>query len=1067
MPALTIRPQVVISTKAGQLPVRASPARAARRSGSKASFACQTCLPQISKCHLLVQPRRTGILRGSRLEAATSDGATSSNNGASPIAELSLDLKELDSPEELHPLKDALERAKQRVDQSTNIREALEAEAQNLAELAIDAREKAEKARQKVAEAARDVDAAKIVKQKLDADVEQLRQVSSEPSAGEGQAFRADQTVDLGTSEHGTPNAEQSLDAELKDKLHQLDSVSKTIDETETKVSALGDRASTSEAAADRAEEDASVAMRSAETGVREEMEAAAVVKETESALSKALAELTFLETSYEEKDFESKAEKAKAKEKAQKEAEIAVRDALAAVNKTVQSPEAEGGLAPTAPGVVELKAEKQRADQEAGLKPKPASKAKTTTDEEAKEAATGFQGWLSCNRPIAAFAVMAFVAVCVQSSGVYDVKAAVLTLLSPILTPIWKVPVLLRSLINKLPLPEIPHGTEGLIETIWLLMTSVVAVPAICKLPGGSPVLGFLAGGALIGPHALGIIQDVEGVRHLAELGVVFLLFNIGLELSLERLRSMQKYVFGMGTAQVVATLVAVAGTAMALANVSGPGAVILGGGLALSSTAVAMQVLQDRGESGSRHGRATFAVLLLQDLAVVVLLMLIPLLAPSDSGALGLSKIAKALGLAAVKAVVAIVTIILGGRTLLRPLYRRIAALENTEIFAATTLLVVLGTSVMTQIAGLSLALGAFLAGLLVAETEFALQVESDIAPYKGLLMGLFFMTVGMEISVGLFFAEWKTVVSGIVLLIGGKVGVMAAVGKGFGLSLLQSVRAGLLLAAGGEFAFVTFGEAVSHKILPQALVSKLFLIVSLSMALTPFLAEFGQRLGKMFEKSDVKALQPNEGEVEELRGHVVIAGFGRVGQIIAQLLSERLIPFVALDVRSDRVQAGKELDLPVYFGDAGSAAVLHSIGAHRASCAVVTLDSPGANYRTVWALHKSFPDVKVYVRAHDVNHGINLEKAGATAVVPETLEPSLQLASAVLSQLNMPQDEVAHAIQAFRRNHVSELQVLCRNSGSTLGYGFATLMEDADDSSSEEDEPLRPMSLTEAVP
>ncbi|KAL0018097.1 hypothetical protein WJX77_002629 [Trebouxia sp. C0004] len=1042
MPALKIRPQVVISTKAGQLPVRASSARTARGSGSKASFACHKFLLQSSKCHLLVQPRRTGILRGSRCEAATSDGATSSNSGASPIAELSLDLKELDSPEELYPLKEALERAKQRVDQSTGIREALEAEAQNLAELAIDAREKAEKARQKVAEAARDVDAAKIVRQKLDADIEQLRHVSNEPSAGEEQAFRADQTVDLGTSEHGTPNAEQSLDAELKDKLQQLDFVSKTIDETETKVSALGDRASASEEAADRAEEDASLAMRSAETGVREEMEAAAVVKETESALSKALAELTFLETSYEEKDFESKAEKVKAKEKAQKEAEIAVRDALAAVNKTVQSPEAEG--APTAPGVVELKAEKQRADQEAGLKPKPASKTRTTIDEEAKDAATGFQGWLSRNKPIAAFAVVAFVALCVQSSGAYDVQTAAMTLLSPILTPILKVPVLLRSLVNKLPLPEIPHGTEGLIETIWLLMTSVVAVPAICKLPGGSPVLGFLAGGALIGPHALGIIQDVEGVRHLAELGVVFLLFNIGLELSLERLRSMQKYVFGMGTAQVVATLVAVAGTAMALANVSGPGAVILGGGLALSSTAVAMQ-----------------------DLAVVVLLMLIPLLAPSDNGALGLSKIAKALGLAAVKAVVAIVTIIAGGRTLLRPLYRRIAALENTEIFAATTLLVVLGTSVMTQIAGLSLALGAFLAGLLVAETEFALQVESDIAPYKGLLMGLFFMTVGMEISVGLFFAEWKTVVSGIILLIGGKVGVMAAVGKGFGLSLLQSVRAGLLLAAGGEFAFVTFGEAVSHKILPQALVSKLFLIVSLSMALTPFLAEFGQRLGKMFEKSDVKALQPNEGEVEELRGHVVIAGFGRVGQIIAQLLSERLIPFVALDVRSDRVQAGKELDLPVYFGDAGSAAVLHSIGAHRASCAVVTLDSPGANYRTVWALHKSFPDVKVYVRAHDVTHGINLEKAGATAVVPETLEPSLQLASAVLSQLNMPQDEVAHAIQAFRRNHVSELQVLCRNSGSTLGYGFATLMEDADDSSSEEDEPLRPMSLTEAVP
>ncbi|KAK9862380.1 hypothetical protein WJX84_007986 [Apatococcus fuscideae] len=343
------------------------------------------------------------------------------------------------------------------------------------------------------------------------------------------------------------------------------------------------------------------------------------------------------------------------------------------------------------------------------------------------------------------------------------------------------------------------------------------------------------------------------------------------------------------------------------------------------------------------------------------------------------------------------------------------------------------------MTQLAGLSLALGAFLAGLLLAETEFALQVESDIAPYKGLLMGLFFMTVGMEISVGLFFAKWQTVLLGITILIVGKTAVMAAIGGAFGLSKLQSVRAGLLLAAGGEFAFVTFQEAIVHGILPADMVRQLFLVVALSMAATPFLADFGQRLGKMFEKGDMKAMQPDEGASKEMRDHVIIAGFGRVGQIIGQLLSERLIPFVALDVQAERVQAGQELDLPVYFGDAGSGAVLHSVGAHRAACAVITLDTPGANYRTVWALHKNFPNVKIYVRAHDVHHGLNLEKAGATAVVPETLEPSLQLAAAVLSQLNMPQDEVTAAIQQFRRDHISELQVLSNNSGSSLGYGF----------------------------
>lgn len=386
-------------------------------------------------------------------------------------------------------------------------------------------------------------------------------------------------------------------------------------------------------------------------------------------------------------------------------------------------------------------------------------------------------------------------------------------------------------------------------------------------------------------------------------------------------------------------------------------------------------------------------------------------------------------------------------GGRAIVRPFYRRIADTGNADVFAATTLLVVLGTSVLTQLAGLSLALGAFLAGLLLAETEFALQVESDIAPYKGLLMGLFFMTVGMEISVGLFFARMRVIVGGIALLLAGKAAVMAAVGPMFGLSRLVAARAGLLLASGGEFAFVAFGEAQAAGILPAPVVQELFLVVALTMALTPLLAELGSRAGRALGSTDMKALAPSEGEAGALRGHVIIAGFGRVGQIIAQLLAERLIPFVAVDVRVDRVQSGKDLDLPVYFGDAGSAAVLHSLGAERAACAVITLDTPGANYRSVWALNKHFPHVRTYVRAHDVDHGLNLEKAGATAVVPETLEPSLQLASAVLAELSMPPEEVQAAIAAFRKSHLAELQAMSKTAGEeaggkerfSLGYGY----------------------------
>jgi len=588
---------------------------------------------------------------------------------------------------------------------------------------------------------------------------------------------------------------------------------------------------------------------------------------------------------------------------------------------------------------------------------------------------------------------------------------------------------------------PEGAHIPRGVIDMLVLLTTSVIFVPLICKLPGGSPVLGFLAGGAVIGPHALGIVQEVNAVQHLAEFGVVFLLFNIGLELSLDRLNSMRKYVFGLGLSQFLVTTAAICGACMLL-GLSGPAGVIVGGAMALSSTAVALQVLQDRGESGSRHGRATFSVLLLQDLAVVALLMLIPLLAPSpDGSAVGLGEIGKALGMAAIKAVVCIAVIISAGRALLRPIFKKIADFQNAEIFAATTLLTCIGTSLLTQVAGLSMALGAFLAGLLLAETEYALQVESDIAPYRGLLLGLFFMTVGMEISGALFVAKWKTILAGITMLIVGKTAVLAAVGPMFGMSRIASIRTGFMLAPGGEFAFVAFGEAVGAGILSAALSNQLFLVVALSMALTPYLAAFGQWLGSKNDNSaDTTALLPAESEVDDLNGHVIIAGFGRVGQVIAQVFSERLIPFVALDVRSDRVQAGRALDMPVFFGDAGSPAVLHSVRAEKAACVVVALDTPGANYRTVWAVTKNFPDVKTYVRAHDVDHGINLEKAGAFAVVPEILEPSLQLAAAVLRELKMPAEEVAASLEDFRRLHLSELKALCDDHGSSMGYGFA---------------------------
>ncbi|KAE9592232.1 hypothetical protein Lal_00035307 [Lupinus albus] len=613
-----------------------------------------------------------------------------------------------------------------------------------------------------------------------------------------------------------------------------------------------------------------------------------------------------------------------------------------------------------------------------------------------------------------------------------------------PLIRQLKKLPKKIKKIIASLPHQEVNEEEASLFDMLWLLLASVIFVPIFQKLPGGSPVLGYLAAGILIGPYGLSIIRHVHGTKAIAEFGVVFLLFNIGLELSVERLSSMKKYVFGLGSAQVLVTAVVVGLVAHYICGIPGPASIVIGNGLALSSTAVVLQVLQERGESTSRHGRATFSVLLFQDLAVVVLLILIPLISPNSSkGGIGFQAIAEALGLAAVKAAVAITAIIAGGRLLLRPIYKQVAENQNAEIFSANTLLVILGTSLLTARAGLSMALGAFLAGLLLAETEFSLQVESDIAPYRGLLLGLFFMTVGMSIDPKLLLSNFPVITGTLGLLICGKTILISLIGRIFGISLISALRVGLLLAPGGEFAFVAFGDAVNQGIMSSKLSSLLFLVVGISMAITPWLAAGGQLIASRFEQHDVRSLLPVESETDDLQGHIIICGFGRVGQIIAQLLSERLIPFVALDVRSDRVAIGRAMDLPVYFGDAGSREVLHKIGAERACAAAITLDTPGANYRTVWALSKYFPNVKTFVRAHDVDHGLNLEKAGATAVVPETLEPSLQLAAAVLAQAKLPTSEIAATVNEFRSRHLSELSELCEESGSSLGYGYNRIM------------------------
>ncbi|KAI8114011.1 hypothetical protein M9434_002137 [Picochlorum sp. BPE23] len=945
-----------------------------------------------------------------------------------------IDEEDMSENPELRPLKEAVQRAHERREEATGIREALEAEAQEVAQLAVNAESHLKDIQKRLEElqeelalqeeknvALRHVVA--TVKEQLKEDNDNAVQKEEDPMIETQEDGSRSDVLDELTEEDSST---KSLEDLLWEKTEELSQAEEHRLEIEKKIQEVEISLQNAQEAYEKADSIAAAAMEAAEEAVRDEMDYITVANETESAMLKAMEDLKYFDDSSErrEEEFDKKSKSTAA---------------AAAEEQTKQQKDTETqASSSTDTKQTKQVAQTKKADALASI-----DSSEESMSPGKKQALIYLlhRSWQKHRLVIAAAAVSCvFAAVLLSQEHVAMAVSQTLSSVAEKLSQIWSIGA---AIVEKIPLPHVHESEAGILETIWLLLASVITVPLVCKLPGGSPVLGFLAGGALIGPYALGIIQDVESIRHLAELGVVFLLFNIGLELSFDRLRSMQKFVFGMGTAQVGITLAAVASIASLLLGPSlgGPAAVILGGGFALSTTAIGMQVLQDRGETGSRHGRAAFSVLLLQDLAVVVLLMLIPLLAPGTDGAAGaegLIRIAKAIGFASIKAIVCMASIIIAGRTLLKPLYRRVADTNNAEIFAALTLLIVLGTSLITQVAGLSLALGAFLAGLLLAETEFHIQVESDIAPYKGLLMGLFFMTVGMEISTGLLVAKFKSVLAAITMLIVGKVAIMTAVGQAFGLSMVQAFRSGLLLSPGGEFAFVLYGEAVSKGIFGAALAKEMYLVVALSMALTPFLAEFGGKIGKLMEKNDMKALAPKEGELSGMQGHVIISGFGRVGQLIAQMLSEELIPFVALDTSAARVQEGKANDLPVYFGDAGSPAVLHSIGADSAACAVITLDTPGSNYRSVWAMHKHFPHVKTFCRAHDIEAGIMLEKAGATAVVPEVLEPSLQLGAAVLSELNIPEGDVAETIRSFRKNHLSELQMLAQLSGSSLGYG-----------------------------
>jgi CPA2 family monovalent cation:H+ antiporter-2 len=553
--------------------------------------------------------------------------------------------------------------------------------------------------------------------------------------------------------------------------------------------------------------------------------------------------------------------------------------------------------------------------------------------------------------------------------------------------------------------MPEPGHLNDVLV----VLLAAIVFVSAFQRLRI-SPVLAYLGAGLAIGPHGLGLISDEEGAHFLAEFGVVFLLFSIGLELPFERVRALRSYIFGLGLAQVFITSVLVAAAAYALG--AGPeAALVIGGALALSSTATVLQLLVEKGEAAMRHGRAAISILLFQDLAVVPLLVLIPLLSGPDGNVIA------ALAVAGVKALAVLAGILLLGRLVVRPIYRIVAATQNPELFFATSLLLVLGTGYATAQAEMSMALGAFLAGLLLAESEYRHQIEADIQPFRGLFLGLFFITVGMAIDTAVLGENLPLILVVVAVLLAGKAVLIALLCLAFRIERAVAMRVGLLLAQGGEFAFVILALAVVEGVVTSGWAQPIIIAVALTMAVTPLLAELGRRVAERLERRDHSEADLAS-EAEGLRRHVLIAGFGRVGETVARLLERRDVPYIALDLDVHRVNEARRRGLPVFFGDASRLEVLKAAGIDHARAVVLTLDRPGPSEQAVSLIRRHYPKLEIIARGRDIPHHHRLRTAGADSVVPEAMEASLQLAGNVLRSVGTDQEDLDRLLEETRR-------------------------------------------------
>jgi glutathione-regulated potassium-efflux system protein KefB len=568
--------------------------------------------------------------------------------------------------------------------------------------------------------------------------------------------------------------------------------------------------------------------------------------------------------------------------------------------------------------------------------------------------------------------------------------------------------------------------ATSDLIQVVALLGAAVVAVP-IFRRAGLGSVLGYLAAGLVIGPFGFGLFTDSESILHIAELGVVMLLFVIGLEMEPSRLWALRREIFGLGVAQVVVCGALLTGIGIVF-GLPKSVAFVAGMGFVLTSTAVVLQILDERGETSTPAGQRVVSILLLEDLAIVPLLAIVAVLGASGKGGETFHWQPLAIGAGAVAALVA------AGYWLLNPLFRLLASVKAREVMTAAALLVVLGAALMMQLGGLSMAMGAFLAGVLLSESSFRHQLETDIEPFRGLLLGLFFLGVGMSLDLTLMAQNWLPILALVAAYMTVKAIGIYIVARLFRVSNREGVSRAVLMAQGGEFAFVLYSAAAGAGVLEADTHSVLTAAVIVSMVLTPLLIAAHHRLMPP-EALSMDGIDAAEG----LRGTVLIIGFGRVGQVMSQLLLARGVNVSIIDTDVEMIRSAEEFGFKVYFGDGTRLDVLRTSGAGEARAIAVCVGSRAATDRIVEMAKSEFPGSSLVVRSFDREHSLKLIKDGVDLQVRETFESALVLGALALKELGVPKEEAAEIVADIRRRDAERFQLEIVGGGLAAGAGL----------------------------